>query len=169
MRQADRQISRSFAYVGGKSFLTGKSALSPGSESQADMPVIWAILQEYYPGVLSEHGADAQPSVIGADLLAGYWSGCDSLPQMGCLHVAWRQQPALRRCGEPRRCMEAQRAGWPHAPPQPLAVLPSIPLSIPLVLSSRAPCATPAPYQSSSRCQQMLSSTYGRLKPLHEV
>lgn len=90
IRQADGQISPSFAYVGGKSFLTGKSALSPGRESQADMPVIWAILQEYYPGVLSEHGADAQPSIIGAVLLAGCWSDCDLLPQTGCLHMARR-------------------------------------------------------------------------------
>lgn len=140
--------------------MTGKSALSPGSESQADMPVIWAILQEYYPGVLSERGADAQPSVIGADLLAGYWSGCDSLPQMGCLHVAWRQQPALRPCGEPRRCMEARWAGWPHTPLQPLAVPPSIPLSIPLVLVLQGtlcpPCPIPVQLQMPADAERYL-------------
>ena len=90
IRQADRQISHFFAYGGGKSFLTGKSALSPGSESQADMPVIWAILQERYPGFLSERGVDAQLPVIGADLLAGCWSECDSLPHTRRLHMARR-------------------------------------------------------------------------------
>lgn len=58
--------------------MTGKSALSPGRESQADMPVIWAILEEYHPGVLSERGVDAQPSVISVVLLMGFWSESDS-------------------------------------------------------------------------------------------
>lgn len=60
-------------------------------------------------------------------------------------------------------------AGRLHTPRQPLAVPPSIRLSVPLVLSSGVPRAPPRPHQSSSRSWQMPSGTYGHLKPLHEA
>lgn len=142
------------------------------------MPDIWVISQKYHPWILSEHGRAIQPSFIRAVLVAGYWSECNSLLQMRCLHVAWRQQHALMRYGEPHRCAEALGDGWPHTPQQPLAVAQSpcpslhtpMHLSISLLLTSEVPrTSPPTPHRSSSGCWWMLSGTYGRLKPLHEV
>lgn len=161
MRQADRQTSRSFAYVGGRSLLTDKPALSPGSKSQADMSEIWGILQAYCAGVSLGCGMGAQLSIIGAVLLLGCWAGCALLPQTWCLQMARRQQ--LRQRREPCRCIEAWWAGWQHAPPQPLAVPPTLHFSIPL----SCPLGCPLPsHQCSSSCQQMPSGTYSCLKPL---
>lgn len=167
MRQADRQTSRSFAYVGGRSFLTDKPAPSPGSKSQANMSEIWGILQEYCPGVSLRCSMDTQPSVVGKVLLPGCWSGCALLPQTGCLQMAQRRQ--LRQRRELHRCIKARRAIWAHAPPQPLAVPPALHCSIPLVLSSRVPRAPLPSHQCSSSWQQMPHGTHNRLKPLCKV
>lgn len=66
----------------------------------------------------------------------------------------------LRPCREPWRGMEALQAGQPHTPPQPLAVPPSIHLLMPLVLSSRAPCASPPNTQpDAGRCPVVSAAT----------
>lgn len=71
------------------------------------MPVIGAILPEYYPGGWHAHSMDAHPSIIRAALLAECSSECDSLPQTGRQDVAQGLKCVLRPCGEPWRGTEA--------------------------------------------------------------
>lgn len=92
----------------------------------ADMPVIWIILPEHYPGGWRAHSVDVHPSIIRAALLAGYSSEGNSASQTGRLDTAQGLKRVLRPWGEPWHGMEALRAGQPHTPPQPLAVPPSI-------------------------------------------
>lgn len=155
MRQAERQVSHSFADGGGKSFLTGKSPLSPGSKSRADMPVIWAILQEYYPGVLSERRCAAlrHRSSSSHGLLVRVRFVTPNGVSAHGTEVTTRSQ-AVRGAVS---LHEGTAGCRPHAPPQPLAVCPSLHPSLhpsgPVLRGT--PCSprhtSPAP--DTSRCR----------------
>lgn len=130
------------------------------SWQQADMPVIWAILPECYPGGWCAYSVDVHPSIIRAAPLAEYPSESDSVPPTGRLDMAQGLKRDPRPCGEPWHGMEALRAGQPHTPPQPLAVPPSIQTS-PLWSCPPGHPVLPLPstHTDASRCQVVSAAT----------
>lgn len=129
------------------------------SWQQADMPFIWAILPEYYPGGWCAHSVDVHPSIIRAALLADCPSKSDSVPQTGRLDLA----RGLKRSQAMWGAM-AWHGGTEGRPASHRSTVPGCPSlhpdRIPLVLPSRAPCASPSQYHTdASRCQVVSAAT----------
>lgn len=106
------------------------------------MPVIWAISQEYYPGVLSERRCAALRHRSGSShglLVRVRFVTPNGVSAHGT-EVTTRSQAV-------RGAVSLHEGAAGHRPHAPLSfwlsVPPSIRLSIPLVLSSGAPCSPP--------------------------